>query len=137
MRETDFPEAHVHVGIEEYDNYNSGNPRYLKQPLAHNPKIKTYSKSKDVWFGFEARKIDLDFEMDIFLIPLFGHTLGHCGVAFKNNNNHFFYIADAYYMRVELTDDLHPVNELAKMRADDNELRITTLDRIRKLVLGH
>lgn len=133
----DFPNAIVHVGIEEFENFNSGNPRYLKAPLSHNPTIKTYKKSNFDWFGFDARKISADIETGIFLVPLFGHTLGHCGVALKVDNKWLFYIADAYYMRVELNDTNHPVNELAKMRADNNDLRIATVDKIRKLVNDH
>jgi glyoxylase-like metal-dependent hydrolase (beta-lactamase superfamily II) len=133
----DFPEAIVHVGSEEFENFNSGNPRYLKTPLEHNPRIITYKKLGLNWFGFEARKVDINTKTDIFLVPLLGHTLGHCGVAIKVNNEWLFYVADAYYLRLELNDSDHPVNELAKMRADNNELRITTVDKIRKLIEHH
>lgn len=133
----DFPQATVHIGIEELENFNAGNPRYLKTPLSHHPIIKTYENSYFNWFGFEARKVIVEIETEIFLIPLFGHTLGHCGVALKMNNNWIFYIADAYYMRVELSDGNHPVNELAKFRADHNDLRMATLDKIRKFVKNH
>jgi glyoxylase-like metal-dependent hydrolase (beta-lactamase superfamily II) len=133
----DFPKATVHIGIEEFENFNSNNPRYLKMPLSHNPTIKTYKKTDLNWFGFEARKITISIEIDIYLIPLFGHTLGHCGVALKNNGRWLFYVADAYYMKVELTDSNHPVNELAKMRADNNNLRIASVDKIRKLMKEH
>lgn len=133
----DFPQATVHVGIEELENFNTGNPRYLKTPLSHSPTIKTYKKSDYNWFGFEARKVNINIETEIFLVPLFGHTLGHCGVALKVGNKWLFYIADAYYMRVELNDNQHPVNELAKMRADNNDLRIASVDKIRKLVNSH
>jgi glyoxylase-like metal-dependent hydrolase (beta-lactamase superfamily II) len=133
----DFPKATVHLSAEELDNFNSDNSRYLKLPLAHNPTIKTYSKSDLGWFGFEARKIIADIETEIFLIPLFGHTLGHCGVALKTEEKWLFYVGDAYYMRVELNDIDHPVNDLAKFRADDNDLRIATVDKIRKLLEEH
>jgi glyoxylase-like metal-dependent hydrolase (beta-lactamase superfamily II) len=133
----DFPNAIVHVGIEEYENFHSINPRYLKTPLSHNPTIKTYQKSNSDWFGFEARKVITNTETEIFLIPLFGHTLGHCGITLKINNKWLFYIADAYYMRVELHDTNHPVNKLAEMRADDNNLRLDTLERIRTLINEH
>lgn len=133
----DFPKATVHVSIEELDNFNSDNPRYLKLPLSHNPTIKTYAASDLDWFGFEARKVMVDIETEIFLVPLFGHTMGQCGVALKTDNKWLFYIADAYYMRVELTDEQHPVNQLAKMRADDNDLRMATLAKIRQLVNDH
>ena len=133
----DFPKATVHVAIEEFENFSSGNPRYLKTPLAHDPNIITYKKSDVKWFGIEARKIDIDIEAEIFLVPLFGHTLGHCGVALKSESKWLLYIADAYYLRVELNDSNHPVNELAKMRADNNDLRIATVDKNRKLINDH
>lgn len=130
----DFPEAIVHISQEEYKNYKSGNPRYLKQPLTHNPEIQTYSNTTKQWFGFEARKVNTALESEIYLIPLPGHTLGHCGVAIKNQDNWLFYIGDAYYLRLELNDANHPVNQLAKMRADDNALRIQTVKRIRQFI---
>uniref|UniRef100_UPI0025B850B8 MBL fold metallo-hydrolase n=1 Tax=Chryseobacterium sp. TaxID=1871047 RepID=UPI0025B850B8 len=133
----DFPNATVHVGIEEFNNFNSGNPRYLKIPLAHNPIIKTYKKSDFDWFGFEARKVNVSIEAEIYLVPLFGHTLGHCGVALKADKKWLFYVADAYYLKSELTDFNHPVNELARVRADDNDLRIATLDKLRRFVNNH
>jgi glyoxylase-like metal-dependent hydrolase (beta-lactamase superfamily II) len=133
----DFPNATVHIGIEELENCNSGNPRYLQTPLSHNLTIKTYKKSDFDWFGFEARKVDIDIKTDIFLVPLFGHTFGHCGIALKKDNKWLFYIADAYYMRVELNDNQHPVNGLTKMRADNNDLRMATVDKIRKFVNDH
>lgn len=131
---SDFPNATVHLGIEEYNNYISGNPRYLKIPLAHNPKIITYEKSNLFWFGFEARKISINIKANIYLIPLFGHTLGHCGIAIKSKKRWLFYIADAYYLRLELNDSEHPVNEIAKISADSNDLRIETLKKIRRLI---
>lgn len=39
-------------------------------------------------------------------------------------------------MRVELNDSQHPVNDLAKMAADD-DLRIATVDKIRKFASDH
>ena len=133
----DFPQATVHISIEELENFNSGNSRYLKTPLSHNPIVKTYHKTDFNWFGFEARKISINLETDIFLIPLFGHTLGHCGVAMKVSDKWLFYIADAYYMSIELTDLKHPVSELAKMRADNDKLRIASLNKIRNLIADH
>ena len=134
---SDFPTATVHVATEEFENYHSDNPRYVKTPLSHNPTIKTYRKSDFEWFGFEARKITSDIETEIYLIPLFGHTLGHCGVALKAGNKWLFYVGDAYYMKAELHDNNHPVNGLAKFSADDNDLRIESLDKIRKLGNDH
>ncbi len=129
---SDFPKAKVHVGIEEFDNFHSGNPRYNQTPLSHNPVIKTYAETDWDWFGFEARKISLNIEAEIFFIPLFGHTTGHCGVAIQIENNRLFYVGDAYYLKVELEDANHPVNDLVNKMADNNELRMETLEKIRK-----
>lgn len=128
----DFPHATVHVGAEEWENYLSGNSRYLKRPLDHQPDIKLYSSNTTKWFGFEARKVDVPIDAEIYLIPLFGHTLGHCGVAVLVNNSWIFYVGDAYYLHDELTDENHPINELAKLRADDDHLRIDTLNKLRQ-----
>ena len=133
----DFPNARVHLGIEEYENFKSGNPRYLSHQLGHNPMIKTYSKSSQTWFDFEARKVEVGSEIEIYLIPLFGHTLGHCGVALKHQSQWSLYVGDAYYLKAELTNHNHPVNELAIIRADDNELRIVTLNKIRNFIAEH
>lgn len=133
----DFPRAIVHVGTEELENFHSGNPRYLKMPLAHNPVIRSYPESGDHWFGLEARKIDAELETEMYLIPLFGHTMGHCGIALKVADKWLFYVADAYYMRIELSSDNHPVSQLSEMRADSNELRIAAIEKIRKLMVNH
>ncbi|MGJ1392638.1 MBL fold metallo-hydrolase [Sphingobacterium spiritivorum] len=133
----DFPDATVHIGKEEYDNFNSGNPRYLTHMLDHHPVIQTYAETTDKWFGLEARKVNINPGIDIYLIPLFGHTLGHCGVAFRQDDKWFFYIGDAYYMKIELTDNRHPVNDLAKDRADNNEWRLNTLHKISEFINHH
>ena len=129
----DFPSATVHVSEEEYNNYLTGNPRYLKTPLEHNPVIKTYGQSGERWFGLEARKININIATEIFFIPLFGHTCGHCGVALELNNDWYLHAGDAYYLNSELKDKQHPVNKLAELRADDNAARVASLEKIRVL----
>ena len=133
----DFPKANVHLSSEEYESFKSGNPRYLSTPLAHKPTIVTYPKSAETWFGFEARKLNIDLETNLYLIPLFGHTLGHCGVAFQYQNHWWLYVGDAYYLKAELADEHHPVDELAAIRADDNAQRMTTLDKLRRFSKEH
>lgn len=133
----DFPQAKVHVSTEELINFYSDNPRYLQGHLSHAPSIKEYSASDEQWFGLEARRLDTQFETEILLIPLFGHTLGHCGVAIQWEGKWMLYAGDAYYLKAELSDDGHPVNELAAARADHNEKRLESLEKIRKLITDH
>lgn len=133
----DFPNAKIHVAREEYDSFSAGNERYLPQQLAHNPKLKLYGKNDAEWFGLPARSIDLELQGKLYLIPLFGHTLGHCGVALKRMDHWMLYVGDAYYLRAEITNDNHPVDQLATIRAVDNNLRKESLYKIRELVKQH
>jgi glyoxylase-like metal-dependent hydrolase (beta-lactamase superfamily II) len=128
----DFPEAKIHVTREEYKAFKNGDDRYLKQQLEHDPEMVLYENDDSEWLGLPARKLSMDFE--VYFIPLFGHTLGHCGVAYKNGGRWVFYVGDAYYLRGELADKNHPVDQLATIRAVDNEMRIESLNKVRKLI---
>ena len=133
----DFPQATVHLGAEEWNSFTQGHPRYLSYVVAHQPKLKTYTTSFDHWFGFEARYLSIHPALKIALIPLFGHTAGHCGIAFETDKQMYFYIGDAYYLRAELTDPHHPVHALTTARAEDNNQRIETLQRLKTFVNDH
>ncbi|WP_060874088.1 MBL fold metallo-hydrolase [Myroides odoratus] len=133
----DFPQATVHLGAEELNSFVQGNPRYLSFVLEHQPKMKTYATSPANWLGFEARYLSIYPALKMALIPLFGHTMGHCGIAFEVDNQVYFYIGDAYYLRAELTDPHHPVHGLTAARAVDNAQRIETLHRLMTFVKDH
>jgi glyoxylase-like metal-dependent hydrolase (beta-lactamase superfamily II) len=68
---------------------------------------------------------------------LFGHTLGHCGVAVRIGDRWLLHVGDAYYLRVELSTDNHPVSALATMRADDDVLRRESLAFLRFVAQEH
>jgi glyoxylase-like metal-dependent hydrolase (beta-lactamase superfamily II) len=127
----------VHLSQEEHIHLSSGHPRYDPTQFAHGPDRKTYLRSSRKWFGLEARPVDLGFESEVLLIPLFGHTLGHCGVAVQQGNRWLLHVGDAYYLRAELTADDHPVSQLAAQRADDDGQRRTSLEHLRRLVRDH
>lgn len=129
----DFPEARVHVAREEKDNLDSGNPRYTPQQFSHGPRWQTYATDDIETFGLPSRKVATAAEADIRLVPLFGHTLGHCGVAVHNAGQWILHVGDAYYLRDELTNDHHPVSELATARADDDKLRKKSLETLRRI----
>lgn len=133
----DFPDAQVHISEEEHDCVTAGHWRYVPTQFAHGPAWKTYGRSPRRWFGLEARPIELGFSTELLLIPLFGHTLGHCGVAVHQGNRWLLHVGDAYYLRAELTTDDHPVSQLAAQRADDDGQRRTNLEHLRRLVRDH
>lgn len=133
----DFPHAQVHVAAEELASVERGHFRYLPQQFEHGPKWKTYGPSQHDWFGLEARRVDLGFESEVALVPLFGHTLGHCGVAISQGATWVLHVGDAYYLRAETTTDDHPVSQLTSQRADDNPARIQSLEQLRRLLRDH
>ena len=133
----DFPAMEPHVSNEEYENFISGNKRYLPVQLSHMRSIRTYTSSSNRWFGLEARPVDFLFESEIYLVPLFGHTFGHCGVAIKQDEGWIFHIGDAYYLRAETEVADHPISQLAIRRADNNELRLESLSHIKRLMHEH
>jgi glyoxylase-like metal-dependent hydrolase (beta-lactamase superfamily II) len=134
----DFPNAEVHVAQEELSHALSGHLRYVPQQFEHSPKWKPYTKSKREWFGLEARPVEIGYASEVLLIPLFGHTLGHCGIAVQNGDGHWLlHVGDAYYLKAELTVDDHPVSAFAEFRADVNQARIASLNELRRLFREH
>jgi glyoxylase-like metal-dependent hydrolase (beta-lactamase superfamily II) len=133
----DFPHATVHVSEEERASVGRGHGRYLPVHFAHGTNWKTYPTAPDVWFGLEARRAELGFASEVLLVPLFGHTFGHCGVAVKQGTRWVLHVGDAYYLRVELERDDHPVSALAAQRADDNAKRQESLGHLRRIARDH
>lgn len=133
----DFPKAQVHVSEEELAHVSSGHWRYVPTQFAHGPAWNTLGRSSCQWFGFEARAVDVGFSSQVLLVPLFGHTLGHCGVAVQQGDRWTLHVGDAYYLRVELTTDDHPVSQIAAQRADDDVQRRASLQQLRHLVRDH
>jgi glyoxylase-like metal-dependent hydrolase (beta-lactamase superfamily II) len=133
----DFPHALVHVSEEERASVERGHWRYLPVHFAHGTNWRAYPAAPEVWFGLQARRVEWDLAAEVLLVPLFGHTLGHCGVAVKQGARWVLHVGDAYYLRVELERDDHPVSALTAQRADDNALRVASLYNLRRLAREH
>lgn len=94
----DFPHAQVHVSRTEYDAFmgkrkNFYDLAYDHAYIAHQPDFQLYDDMGEKWFEFDA--IRLPFTPEIWLIPLPGHSRGHCGVAIQTNGGWHFHCADA------------------------------------------
>lgn len=93
----DFPDAQVHLHRREYEALQ--HPRgwterfYDRSHFAHSPRWVLHEQPTTSWQGLDA--IRLPFTPEIYFIPLFGHTRGHCGVAIRDGNNWIFQCADA------------------------------------------
>lgn len=133
----DFPDAAVHVSAEEHARLGSGHGRYSAAQFAHRPRWVTHPRSGRRWLGAEARPLPPLAGAEAFLVPLFGHTLGHCGVAVRDGGRWLLHVGDAYYLRAELSSDDHPVSALASARADDDAMRRESLAVLRRLARDH
>ena len=133
----DFPNAQVHISEEELAHVSSGHWRYVPSQFNHGPSWKAYGRTNRQWFGLEARPVEVWLSSEVLLIPLFGHTLGHCGVAVRQEDRWLLHVGDAYYLRAELTMDDHPVSQIAAQRADDDAQRRASLEHLRRLMRDH
>jgi glyoxylase-like metal-dependent hydrolase (beta-lactamase superfamily II) len=94
----DFPWAKVHVHRREYEAFTGKSRRwtdmaYFQRHIASVPEWALVDTGEGMWFDFSA--IRLPFEPEIWLVPLHGHSWGHCGVVVKTETGWFFNAADA------------------------------------------
>lgn len=95
----DFPWAKVHAHRREFDAIQSGGIKrwtdggYNRHILDHNPDFQLYEDTGEKWYEFDAIRLRLEPEM--YLLPLFGHTAGHCGVAIKDGDGWLLHAGDA------------------------------------------
>lgn len=99
---SDFPHARVHVHARELDaalGRRTFKARHRYRPLmwAHQPRFQTYAETGEPWFGFEAVRQLSGLPPELLLVPLFGHTLGHCGVAVATGSGWLLHAGDAYF----------------------------------------
>lgn len=107
---SDFPLAEVHVYARELQaakaRYSMGEKlRYLPTQWAHQQKWSTRDTTGARWMGFEAARALPGTEEEVFLIPLTGHTQGHCGVAVRTDEGWLLHCGDAYFFRGEMDLD--------------------------------
>ncbi|KQS76722.1 hypothetical protein ASG32_26525 [Methylobacterium sp. Leaf361] len=135
----DFPNATVHVSKEELDAYGDPKSRgsYHPHQMADVSKLKTYGPTDEQWFGLSARSLPLPSELDAKLIPLPGHSKGHCGVAYREGGKWTLHAGDAYFdTRINFLD--HPPGlpiEIA-MQALPSE-RVASLGKLKNLRSRH
>lgn len=133
----DFPAAAVHISAEEHASLSAGHPRYSAAQFAHGPRWVAHPPSDQRWLGVEARPLPSVAGAEAYLVPLFGHSHGHCGVAVREGGRWLLHVGDAYYLRVELATDDHPVSALAASRADDDARRRESLAVLRRIAREH
>jgi glyoxylase-like metal-dependent hydrolase (beta-lactamase superfamily II) len=112
----DFPEAQVHVFAPEHHaamerlSLNEKG-RYRPAQFAHRPKWVLHETQGEHWHGFDSIRTLPGSRDEILLVPLTGHTRGHCGVAVNASSSGgsgwLLHCGDAYFHRGEV-DPEHP-----------------------------
>ena len=102
----DFPEAQIHLFASELAEAQSPGllerARYVRSQWGENPHWVEYRGGGDHWFGFESIRLLPDLDCEIALIPLPGHTAGHCGVALKTADGWLLHCGDAFFFHGEV-----------------------------------
>jgi glyoxylase-like metal-dependent hydrolase (beta-lactamase superfamily II) len=79
---------------------------YNKADFAHGPCWQLHQWQGERWYDFDAIRLPV-IEPEIWLVPLPGHTSGHCGVAIQTETGWLFQVGDA--VPVNLQFDFWPV----------------------------
>jgi glyoxylase-like metal-dependent hydrolase (beta-lactamase superfamily II) len=140
----DFPWATVHLHEVELAAARSGGvrerARYVRAQWQHHERWQTYAEVGDSWFGMHAVRSLAGID-DIALVPLFGHSRGHSGIAVRNNDRWLLHAGDSYFHHRELeTIAPHCPPALAvfqKLTQSDGVARRDNVQELRRLRREH
>ncbi len=135
----DFPRARVHVDATELFAAERRpslveKQRYIKAQWAHHVHWVRHGTGGDDWFGFTEVNAVHD---EVVLVPLRGHTRGHCGVAVRRpEGGWLLHAGDSYFFEGEM-DTPPRYNRFStlhqKVMAVDEEARMANQERLRQL----
>lgn len=102
----DFPGAQVHLYRREYEALQ--HPRrlleiagYDRAGFVHGPQWRLHEMQGEKWYDFDAVRLP-GIEPEVWLVPLPGHTSGHCGVAIHSRSGWLFFCGDAVPVNLNL-----------------------------------
>jgi glyoxylase-like metal-dependent hydrolase (beta-lactamase superfamily II) len=141
----DFPWATLHVHRRELSaalapitRLERG--RYRPALLAGDRRVVEYEEAGEPWRGLEALRPLDGLGDEIALIPLFGHTRGHAGVAVRGDRGWVLHAGDAYFHRDELRGpEAGPrgLRWFQRAMAVDDALRVRNQARLGALAAAH
>jgi glyoxylase-like metal-dependent hydrolase (beta-lactamase superfamily II) len=86
------------------------------------------------WQGFESVQA---LGPDILLVPLLGHSRGHCGVAVQSESGWLLHAGDAYFSHGEVHGPTRQaplgLDLFQRLMAVDGKARLANQDRLRHL----
>jgi glyoxylase-like metal-dependent hydrolase (beta-lactamase superfamily II) len=104
----DFPQAVVHLLRREQDDALAqaswmDRQRFRPQQWTNRQLWRVYAAAAgETWFGFSGVQRLAGIPDDILLVPLPGHTHGHCGIAVRSDDGWLLLAADAYFHEHEM-----------------------------------
>lgn len=141
----DFPGATLHVHEVERRAARARatlpeKDRYVPAQFEHHEHWQTYAETGEAWFGFRSVR-PLAGSDDIALVPLFGHSRGHAGVAVNTKHGWLLHAGDAYFHHREL-DIVAPhcpagIGLFAQVTQFDRDARLGNVRRLAKLRRDH
>ena len=139
----DFPDAQVHVFGAELAAARSPSlrerARYIRAQWDHGPHWVEHGAGGDDWFGFESIRLLPDLDGEIALIPLIGHTAGHCGVAI-DTDGWLLHCGDAFFFcgEIETPSRCPPgLRAFQNLNQHDGKARHRNLERLQELRREH
>lgn len=143
----DFPHATVHLLARERDTAFAqatwmDRQRYRPQQWSTSAHWRVYEPGEgQPWYGFDAVR-DLEGVPDsILLVPLIGHTFGHCGVAVDRGDRWLLHTGDAYFFHREMDPDRPSCTPglllYQWMLEKDRPSRLWNQRRLRELIRHH
>lgn len=132
----ELPWATVHVHAREREAATAQPRRYLPTCFAHGPRWAAYAHEGEPWQGLAAVRPLQGLQAEIALVPLFGHSAGHSGVAVRDGDRWLLHAGDAYFCRGQLEPEPWCPPGLGLFQAAlawDNRLRRQNLARLREL----
>lgn len=106
----DFPEANIHVWQPEYQAAMEPTTprerhRYRRVHFEHGPRWVIHEKvCEESWYGLPCIKVLEGDVPEILLVPLAGHTRGHCGVAVETEEGWLLHAGDTYYHEQQMKE---------------------------------
>ncbi|MDB5100384.1 MAG: hypothetical protein JWM80_4805 [Cyanobacteria bacterium RYN_339] len=135
----DFPRAAVHVFESEHEAAMAPSSpfeshRYQQAMWAHGPNWVRHTVQGERWQGFEAVQT---IGSDILLVPLHGHSRGHCGVAVQTEKGWLLHAGDAYFAHGEVHGPTRQtslgLDLFQRLTEVDSKARLANQDRLRDL----
>lgn len=143
----DFPEATVHLLRGEVEDATKqqtwlDRQRFRPQQWSSYERWRTYDpQAGEGWFGFDAVRELHGVPPEILMVPLLGHTLGHAGVAIRDDDGWLLVAGDAYFDHDEL-DLEHPrctpgLRFYQWLMEKDRRMRLDNQRYLRELIRDH